>query len=108
MKNLTSSDITKLAKIILRNRGVYAWRHNQLAVKGRKFIGEPGCSDLIGYHIVAGTFAACEVKAKGDVLSEDQKAFLKKVEDAGGIALIAFEDRSGNVSVVNWEAYLKM
>lgn len=104
--NLTSSTITKIAKLMLTQRGVSCWRQNQIPVKGRTFIGEPGQSDLIGITKATGLFVACEVKAIGDKLSDDQKVFLRKIKDANGIALIAFEGRGGNVEMVDYDEYL--
>lgn len=104
--NLTSSTITKIARIMLGQHGVYCWRQNQIAVKGRTFIGEPGQSDLIGITKATGLFVACEVKAIGDRLSDGQKAFLRKIKDANGIALVAFEGRGGNVEMVDYDEYL--
>lgn len=104
--SLTASQITKIAKIILSQRCVYSWRHNQIRVPGRAFIGEPGCSDLLGFNIKTGVFVACEVKTVDDGLSDDQKDFLQKVKNAGGIAVIACEDAGGNVVLVDIYEYL--
>ena len=103
--NLTSSDITKIARLMLHQRGVYCWRQNQIPVKGRRFVGEPGQSDLIGFNKYTGQFVACEVKAKGDALSDSQRDFLKMVKAAKGIAVIACE-RLGRVQMVDIEDYL--
>jgi hypothetical protein len=62
-------------------------------------VGSPGGSDLIGYRKVAITpemvgteiavFAAVEVKAAKGKATEQQKAFIEHIRNAGGIAGIA-------------------
>ncbi len=62
-------------------------------------VGSPGGSDLIGYRKVmitpemVGTeiavFAAVEVKAAKGRATEQQKAFIEHIRNAGGIAGIA-------------------
>lgn len=104
--SLTASQITNLAKIMLVQRDVYTWRNNQIPVKGRVFIGEAGCSDLIGMNVKTGQFVACEVKTKMDRMSPDQKRFLKMVKDYGGVSLVAIEDKGGNAALVDIDDYL--
>lgn len=92
-KELTASEITKLAGIELEKRNCYTYRQNNLAVRGRKFIGEKGQSDRIGWNLSTGVFVACEVKKIGDTMKTDQIDFLFKVKKAGGFALIASQDK---------------
>jgi len=88
-KILTKGEIRKSALIELKLRGVNCWPQNNLAVRGRKFIGRLGVSDIIGFHSKTGVFVACEVKTVTDKFSDDQKQFLSEVKKAGGIAMIA-------------------
>jgi len=108
MTTLTTSQITRIAKLQLAAMGFYCWRHNQVAVRGRKFVGEPGCSDILGYHRKTGQFLACEVKGPGDSLSDDQEEFLLKVADAGGKAVVACEGDGGNAELVEIRKYLEI
>ena len=48
-----------------------------------------GSSDLIGWHKLTGKFVAIEVKRPGQKLREDQKDFIDRVKEAGGIAGVA-------------------
>ena len=62
-------------------------------------VGSPGGSDLIGYRRVTVTpemvgtevpvFAAIEVKAARGKATQQQKAFIEHIRNAGGIAGIA-------------------
>lgn len=90
----------------LAAKDVYCWRNNQVKVPGRRFNGEKGVSDLIGIN-ASGQFVACEVKGGGDSLSDDQKAFLRRIKDAGGEALVACEGHGGNVEFVDYDVYVE-
>lgn len=46
-----------------------------------------GVSDILG--IIAGRFIAIEVKSPAGRLSDEQRVFLRKVQDEGGIAFVA-------------------
>jgi hypothetical protein len=104
------SKITHLTKDIIREsalkeltwRGYDVWRNNNMAVRGRKFIGRRGVSDIIGIRN-DGRWVACEVKTINDRLSEDQKQFLTDIKNAGGIALIAKQNDKGYVIIENFE-----
>ena len=50
-------------------------------------MSEKGVSDIIGCY--EGTFFAIEVKTQKGVITEHQKDFLRRVEEAGGIAIVA-------------------
>lgn len=59
--------------------------------KRRRYVryGFPGCSDILG-QLITGHVLAIEVKRPDRiVITPDQKAFLKRVQDAGGCACIA-------------------
>jgi len=88
---MTTSAITKEAISRLSALGYKVWRNNNIAVRGRKFIGEYGVSDVLGYKLQGGTSLFCEVKGPGDTLSDDQKAFLWDAHNAGCFALVAHE-----------------
>lgn len=84
------------------------WPQNNVrAVKGRTFVGRKGVMDIIGFHNHTGVFIGCEVKAKGDKLSDEQKALLFSVSLAGGQALIATEDKNGGVTLIEYMEYIK-
>lgn len=98
--SLTKAFLRESALKELRWKGYTVWRNNNIAVRGRKFIGRLGVSDIIGIT-KDGKWVACEVKTVNDVLSVDQIEFMNEVKTAGGIALIAKEEK-GRVVLVEW------
>jgi hypothetical protein len=92
VRELTKGEITKSALTELKLRGVTCWMQNNIAVRGRRFIGKYGVSDILGFVRASGLLVACEVKTINDVFSDDQKEFLTEVKNAGGIALIATQE----------------
>ena len=102
MKGLTKGQIRKIALKMLTMRGCHVWIQNNLHVPGRKFIGEPGIADISGYVEATGLRVECEVKTKTDRLSDDQRNFLTRFAISGGLALIAKEDKGGNVVLETW------
>jgi len=88
---LSASDITATAKLILTARGFNVWRQT-ISKMRRKNITKHGVSDIIGFNRSTGKFVGCEIKKKGDVLSTDQIEFLTQVHAAGGVALLAVEE----------------
>ena len=86
-KYLTASELTKMMIEHFTNKGNDVWRNNNLAVKGRTFVGRKGVPDIIGYNKKYGTFVSCEVKAIGDRLSKEQIEFLTNLGMANGIAM---------------------
>ena len=54
--------------------------------------GFPGCADILG-QLKDGRLIACECKAPRGRLSPEQAAFLKRVERAGGVAIVARDVR---------------
>ena len=74
-------------------------------------VGSPGGSDLIGYRKVeitpdmVGTeiavFAALEVKAAKGKATEQQKAFIEHIRNAGGIAGVARSVDEANSILLN-------
>lgn len=102
---LTKATIRESALKELTWRGYNVWINNNLAVRGRKFIGRLGVADIIGMTKDA-RWVACEVKTLNDRLSSDQIKFLNDVKNAGGLALIAHQ--VGNiVELKEWEGKIK-
>lgn len=89
IKELSASEITQQTLKILSLQGYEVWRSNNLAVKGRKFIGRKGVGDITGYCKKTGRRLECEVKKIGDTMKEEQHEFLMGILKAGGIALVA-------------------
>lgn len=101
IKELTKSQIRASAIKEMEYRGHAIWIQNNLAVKGRKFIGRRGQADLVGFTKY-GQFLACEIKTLNDRLSNDQIIFLNDVKKAGGEAYIATQERN-QVVLREWE-----
>lgn len=93
-KPLTKGEIRASAMEELKLKGFHCWKQNNLAVRKRKFIGEYGITDIMGFHKLTACVLACEVKANGDKLSDDQKKFLTKVKQSGGHAFLAVQERN--------------
>lgn len=98
---MNANEITKITMTLLRSRGCFVWRANQIPVPGRAFIGLKGVPDIIGFHLTTGVFIGIEVKAGKDVLSTEQIDFLTSLKDAGGIAMVAI-DVLGSVQLINF------
>ena len=103
----SESAVLRAVLDLLAWRGVLAWRSNQIPAplpggKGfRRFVGMPGCSDIIAvvptWANVAtrdncwssvtqiGRFAGIEVKRVGGKQSPAQREFQRRVEAAGGV-----------------------
>jgi|LakMenEpi03Aug12_release.lakeMendotaPanAssembly.Ray.scaffolds.fasta_scaffold1396734_1 hypothetical protein len=90
---MNSNELTKWAILMLQWEGCTVWRNNNLAVRGRKFIGKKGVPDIIGYDR-DGKSVWCEVKAGDDKLSEDQINFMDEATRAGCRCYIARSDGS--------------
>lgn len=87
---LTKAHIRASAITELTWRGNTVWINNNLAVKGRKFIGRRGVSDIIGIT-KDGRWVVAEVKTLNDTLSPDQITFLNDIKKAGGLAYTAVQ-----------------
>ncbi len=92
IRELSTAEITDSALTELWAKGYNAWRSNNIAVRGRKFIGKRGASDIQGYQMKTGIALYCEVKKIGDKLSNDQIEFLRSAKKAGAICLIACQE----------------
>ena len=95
MKKLVIPESAVLQQCLayLHVRGIFAWRNNIGAAKTEdgRFVrfGIPGASDIIGV-LPGGRFLAVECKrSTGGRVSDQQKAFLEKIKNAGGLAVIA-------------------
>ncbi len=75
--------------------GFFVWRQNNVGVydakRGvyRSGSAMRGVSDVLGIHKGTGKFIAVEVKVGKDALSDYQIVFLKRVQEAGGVAITA-------------------
>ena len=88
MAYISASDLTKMMMDYLKDNGNEVWRNNNLAVKGRAFIGRKGVPDIIGYDKKHGQFVACEIKKLGDRISPEQFTFLTQLGLAGGASML--------------------
>lgn len=78
----SEKNITKAIRDYLRIRGVEHFKH------WGGPMSERGVADLICCW--KGRFLAIEVKKKNGVLSADQARFLKRIQAAGGVAILAY------------------
>lgn len=90
-RELTASDITETAKLLLTAKGYRVWRQVNTTTHRRRHIVTSGVPDIIGYHRITGIFVGCEVKKKGDTFYESQIDFLMQLHAAGGTAFYATE-----------------
>lgn len=102
IKQISKGQIRASAIRELTWRGYTVWVQNNLAVRGRKFIGKRGQADLMGYRNKDAVICACEIKTLNDRLSDDQIKFLNDVKKAGGLALIACQV-GNSVELREWE-----
>lgn len=91
-------DIQKACLQYLKLRGVFAWRNNTAGIynpktKGHFFHGLRGVSDILAIIpqkcpcALQGVFTAIEVKVPKKNPTNEQAAFLKRVNDLGGIGI---------------------
>ena len=99
MAYLSASNLTKMMLDFLKDGGNEVWRNNNLAVRGRAFIGRKGVPDIIGYNKKYGYFVCCEIKAIADRLSADQIVFLEELSMAGGTAMLCQQVRDETIIV---------
>lgn len=101
---MSENDVVAACKQYLDLRGIFCWRQNQGAIPlpsggFRRFVGRKGVSDILGIvtqtvrledgsRATFGNLLAIECKTRTGRVSDDQKAFLKEINDRGGIALV--------------------
>jgi hypothetical protein len=98
-----TNKLTQWAIDVLSADGSQVWRNNNLAVKGRKFIGRKGVPDIVGYD-KTGIAIYCEVKSGNDKLSEEQITFMTHATSMGCQAWIA-TDIDGGYKIVSFNEY---
>lgn len=99
---LNKSQITIDALNELTFRGCKVWRNNNVAIRGRKFIGELGVPDIIGFHRTSGVAVYCEVKTINDRFSNEQIIFMNRAKLAKCFCFVA-SDNKGKVILKEWE-----
>lgn len=104
---LTKGQINKFAQIELKRRNVECWlTSNSRTVKGHTFKGRLGVPDINGFHTITGVYVGCEVKTLTDKMRPEQHEFLLNLKNAGGISLVATEDkRTGNILILDYAQY---
>jgi Holliday junction resolvase len=85
--------------------GFTVWRQNNLAVRGRKFIGKKGMPDIIGYDN-QGCAVWCEVKTINDKLSQHQVDFMADAMNAGCKVFICMQHKELNVKFISWRHFV--
>ena len=88
----SEADILHAILDYLALRGITAWRVNSGATKiGDRYIrfGKKGMADILGILKPNGRLLAIEVKRPGGRATPEQLAFLKQVNDAGGLGFVA-------------------
>jgi hypothetical protein len=98
VKAPAESDVLSACLLLLRLRGVFAWRSNNVGVYDpvrkchRSFRGLKGVADILGV-VDGGRILACEVKGLRGRLTEEQDHFLAQVRVKGGVALVVKDVR---------------
>lgn len=100
---MTTAEITKQAIQELNTRNVEAWRQNNIRVPGRNFTGKKGVPDVLGFNRSTGVLCMCEVKNKGDKLSQDQISLLNLGYKASCITLVATVDKEGKFLLLDYK-----
>ncbi len=90
IKEYTASELTAIALYDLKRLGHIVWRNNNLAVKGRAFIGKKGVADIIGISR-NGLHLECEVKKNGDKFSQYQIEHLGMISNCGGLVFVCHQ-----------------
>lgn len=90
---MRESDLVAAVIQWLRYHRIFAWRQNNTAVfdkrsrSFRRFQGLRGVSDILGV-LPDGRFLAIECKVGTRPLTDDQKKFLRQIENNGGLSLV--------------------
>lgn len=90
----TESERVTAILAYLEQRGIMAWRTNQIPVPGRAFRGRKGVSDILGIVLAlgwdySGRILCIEVKDDDGKLSPEQAKFIDDVNRCGGLAFVA-------------------
>lgn len=100
--DLTKDQIAKSALSELRANGARVRKvHNVSAYKKRRGQVEAGWPDIQGYS-KTGVAILCEVKTKGDIMSEAQIQRLDDLKKCGGISLLAIQI-GYQTEIIKWE-----
>lgn len=102
IQSLDKDTIRRQALKELTLKGHTVWRNNNIAVKGRTFIGRRGVPDLIGYD-KSGKWVVAEVKTLNDKLRPEQIEFLTEIKERGGTSLLAVQNKNGHVELVEFQ-----
>lgn len=95
----SEKDIQGLILEYLWYNKIFAWRNNIGGRYNMKF-GKKGSGDILGV-LPEGKFLSIEVKTKTGKVSKEQKEFIKRVKEEGGIAFVArsLDDVKKNLKV---------
>jgi penicillin-binding protein-related factor A (putative recombinase) len=78
---MTETELTRVIRRVLKTIGVYCWKQWQGPMSQPK-----GVSDIIGCW--NGRFLAIEVKTPAGRVTDDQRKFLGRIRNHGGIAFV--------------------
>lgn len=106
-KELTAGEITKQALIMLEERGVRAYRQNNLTVRHRKGIVTPGIPDIQGRTRATGIANYIEVKKIGDTLKPAQIKFMIEAIEDNCICMVATQVKAKTELIDFVEYYSK-
>ena len=87
----------------LEKQNIFAWNSPTGAVKiGDRWVsfGKRGSADILGC-LPGGRFLAVEIKSANGKLSPEQTAFLKKIRDLGGFAVVVKSWRQLDLALRN-------
>jgi hypothetical protein len=93
---MRETDIVQQCRLEAHKYGLTLFRNNsgKLEDKNGRWVsfgvGQPGGSDLIGWHNGTGRFVAFEVKMPGKKAKPEQRNFIAQVIAAGGIAGVIY------------------
>lgn len=93
MNKLKERDIQREIIKYLRIKQIFCWKNNSVGIyveKRKTYIpvGMKGISDIIGL-LPTGQLFAIEVKVKNRYPNQNQKDFMQKINDSGGLAFVA-------------------
>jgi len=80
---ITEKEVTIQIRQVLKICRIFNWKHWQGPMSYPK-----GISDILGVY--KGRFLAIEVKRPGGRVSPEQRAFIERINDEGGIGFVAY------------------